>query len=130
MDVRELYTYQNDRERLWSLQLELARHESFNPYRGCEISDMPKGSGDGMSFAEWWTDEKMRLETKLRECIERMERDKRKIEAYIDASPEPEQSIIRYRVINGMGWDEIGDTMHMDRRTASRKFYEYVKRCP
>lgn len=48
MDAKELYAYQNDREKLRSLQIELARHESFNPYKGCELSDMPKGSGGGM----------------------------------------------------------------------------------
>ena len=48
MDAKELYAYQNDREKLRSLQIELARHESFNPYKGCEISDMPKGSGGGI----------------------------------------------------------------------------------
>lgn len=127
MDAKELYTYQNDREKLRSLQIELARHESFNPYKGCEISDMPKGSGGGMSFAEWWTDEKLRLEEKIKECIAKVESDRERIETYIDDAPEPEQSIIRYRVINGMGWDEIGDTMYLNRRTVSRKFYNYIK---
>ena len=82
-----------------------------------------------MSFAEWWTDEKLRLEGKIKECIAKVESDRDRIEAYIDDAPEPEQSIIRYRVINGMGWDEIGDTMYLNRRTVSRKFYNYIK-CP
>ena len=55
-----------------------------------------------------------------------MQCDRKKVDAYIEKAPYPECDIIRYRVINGLGWYEIGDLLAMDRRTASRKFYNYV----
>ena len=45
MTVEELLSVQTDNNKLRSLQLELARHEDFNPYKSQVISDMPKGSG-------------------------------------------------------------------------------------
>lgn len=127
MDIDKLYSVQNDMHQLKSLKLELAEHEDMNPYKKNKISDMPRGSG-GEDFAEWWTNRENELEELISYCLKKIQIDKKKIEEYIMDAPHPEREIIRFRVINNLGWNEIGEEMGMDRRTASRKFYDYINK--
>lgn len=56
------------------------------------------------------------------------ERRKAKIEDYINQIEDEElKSIFNYRCIERMNWVEIGAILYIDRRTASRKFYRYIK---
>lgn len=56
------------------------------------------------------------------------ERRKSKIEDYINAIDDEElKSIFNYRCIEQMSWAEIGTILFIDRRTASRKYYQYIK---
>ena len=48
-------------------------------------------------------------------------------EDFIAFAPYLEAEIIRYRLINNLSWNEIGEVLFMDRRTASRKFYSYIE---
>ena len=123
----ELFSVQTDSNKLKSLYIELANHENFNPYRSNIISDMPKGNGGGKDFGEWYVEEKERIEQEIEYYKKKVQYDRKRVNAYIESAPYPECDIIRYRVINGLGWYEIGDLLAMDRRTASRKFYSYVK---
>ncbi len=123
----ELFSVQMDNNKLKSLYIEHSNHENFNPYKRNIISDMPKGSGEGKDFSEWYVAEKERIEKEIEFYKEKMQRDREMVDVYIASAPFPECDIIRYRVINGLGWYEIGDLLAMDRRTASRKFYNYVK---
>ena len=50
------------------------------------------------------------------------------LDEYIDKAPYPERDIIRYKVINDLGWGEIGDFVGYSGRQASRKFWEYIKK--
>lgn len=127
MTLEELFSVQTDNNKLKSLYIELANHENFNPYTNHAISDMPKGGGGGMDFCEWYVMEKERIEKEIEYYKAKTQRDRKSVDAYIEKAPYPECDIIRYRVINGLGWHEIGELLAMDRRTASRKFYNYVK---
>lgn len=126
MTVNELFSVQADLNKLKSLSMELANLEEFNPYRNNVISDMPKGSG-GKDVTEWYIDEKERLKVELEIYREKLQQDRERVEAFIDAAPHPEQEIIRYRVMNDLSWDEIGVKMGYSRRSITRKFYDYIK---
>lgn len=55
------------------------------------------------------------------------EKSKAAIEEYIDTIPNAElRSIFKYRCIEHMDWSKIGEIFSMDRRTASRKYYDYI----
>lgn len=129
MTLEELFSVQTDNNKLKSLYIELANHENFNPYKKNIISDMPRG-GCGKDFTEWYAEEKERIKKDIEFYKEKLQRDRKMVDAYINKAPFPECDIIRYRAINNMGWDEIGANVHMDRRTASRKFYNYIESCP
>lgn len=126
MTLEELFSVQKDNNKLKSLYVELANHEDFNPYKNNIISDMPKGNVKGKDFSEWYASEKERILGDIERYKRKLQCDREKVAAYIEGVPFPECDIIRYRVINGLGWYEIGDLLSMDRRTASRKFYNYV----
>ncbi len=126
LTLDELFSVQKDNNKLKSLYVELADHENFNPYKNNVISDMPKGNGGGKDFSEWYAFEKERILGEIKHYKEKLQRDREKVAGYIEGIPYPECDIIRYRVINGLGWCEIGELLAMDRRTASRKFYNYV----
>ena len=56
------------------------------------------------------------------------ERRKLVIEGYIELIEDVQtRCIFRYRCIGRMSWEEIGAILYIDRRTASRKFYNYIK---
>ena len=125
MTVDELFSVQRDMNELKSLYMELADHENFNPYKSNVISDMPKG-GDGKDFAEWYAEEKQRIEDSIEYAKKKIQSDRGKVDKYIKDAPYPEQDIIRYRVINNLSWNEIGDLVGYNGRSVSRKFYDYV----
>lgn len=127
MTVEELFSIQRDNHKLRSLYLELARHEDFNPYKGNVITDMPKGGG-GKNFSEWFAEEKERIQSEIDYYKRKLQEDRKKIDAYIKEAPYPECDIIRYRVVNNLSWEEIGDFVGYDRSQVCRKFWKYVKK--
>lgn len=129
MKLEELYSVQNDMQKLKSLYLELAELEDFNPYRSGELSDMPRKSG-GKNFLEWHSEEKERILSEIDFWQKKIQHDRKTVNEYIAAAPNPEQDIIRYRVINNMGWGEIGGELNMDRTTVSKRFYAYLRTFP
>ena len=51
------------------------------------------------------------------------------IQAFINRVEDEEiKTIITYRCIDLMGWDEIGRELHADRTTVSKKFRSYLKK--
>lgn len=126
MTVYELFTVQRDTNRLKSLYLELANHENFNPYKNNPDTD-PQRKREGKSFGEWYTKEGERLLKEIKYYESKIQKDREEIERFIENAPYPECDIIRFRAVNGLDWEEIGDTLSMDRRTASRRFYAYMK---
>lgn len=127
MTLEELFSVQTDANKLKSLYIELANHENLNPFKNNIITDMPKGSSGEINYNDWYVTEKERIKKEIEYYKEKIQQDRKLVNDYIESAPYPEQDIIRYRVINNLGWYEIGDLLDMDRRTASRKFYNYIK---
>ena len=127
MTIEELFSIQTDSNKLRSLYLELAKHEDFNPYKSNVISDMPKGHCE-KDFSEWYVEEKERIEAEIDFYKKKLQMDRKKIDDYIDQAPYPECDIIRYRVINNLSWEDIGDFVGYDRRHASKLFWKYVNK--
>ena len=126
MTVEELFSVQTDNNKLRSLYLELAKHEDFNPYKSQVISDMPKGCGV-KNFSEWYAEEGDRIRREIKFYEKKIQEDRKKIDEYIDQAPYPECDIIRFRAINNLSWEEIGDYVGYSRRQASKKFWNYIK---
>ncbi|MDF2537427.1 MAG: hypothetical protein K0S76_448 [Herbinix sp.] len=112
-------------------QLEELKSRSY--IKGQEITDMPFGSGTSdktcdRAIAELEIEELYDIKLKELYLV------RGRIERYINAVDDTElRLILRLRCINNMNWDCIGDEIGMDRRTASRKYYKYIKEnkcCP
>lgn len=127
LTIHDLFAVQRDSNKLKSLYMELADLENFNPYKGNVISDMPKGN-KGKNFSEWYTEEKDRIENDIEFYKKKLKDDRESVNAFIKAAPYPECEIIQYRVLNNLGWEQIGELLYINRRTASRKFYDYMKK--
>ena len=126
MTLYELFAVQRDMNKLKSLYLELAAHENFNPYKGNIITNMPKGNS-GKDFIEWYAEKHEELLNDIDFYKRKIQKDREAVDKFIENAPYPECDIIRFRVINDLGWNEIGEALSMDRRTAARKFYAYIK---
>lgn len=127
MTVEELFSVQKDSNKIRSLYMELARHENFNPYKGNVISDMPKGN-TCKNFSEWYVEEKERIKQEIDFYEKKLQEDRAMLDSYIEQAPYPECDIIRYRVINSLSWEEIGDLTGYDRRHVSKKFWQYLNK--
>lgn len=87
------------------------------PYSG-RLSDPTGNKGTELS------ENKMLLNLNLA----RAEIEKNKLERFIASIKDSEMRIIiRLRHINSLTWEEIGEELHMDRRTASRKYLKFLK---
>lgn len=130
MTLYELFAVQRDNNKLKSLYIELADLENFNPYKNNKVSDMPRGGGKGKNFCEWYAEEKERIEHEIETYKDRVQQDRKEVDKVIKDAPYPESDIIRYRVINNLGWFEIGELLGMDRTNASKKFRSYIQKIP
>ena len=70
----------------------------------------------------------MRIENDIKYYQEKIQRDRAEMESIIESLNFPDCDIVRFRVINGMNWENIGNLMGMDRRTASRKFFSAISK--
>ena len=126
MTLYELFAVQRDMNKLKSLYLELVAHENLNPYKNNVITDMPKGNS-GINYTEWYVEERERLLNDIEFYKKKIQEDRRELNEFIERAPYPECDIIRFRVINNLSWNEIGEELSMDRTTVSKKFYNYIK---
>lgn len=127
MTEQELLVVQRDQNKLKSLYMELANYENFNPNKGMTISVVSKKENNN-DLEDWYIEEKKRIEGEIAFYKKKIQLDRKMVEEFIASIPYPEAEIIRYRIINNLSWEEIGIAIHMDRRTASRKFYSYIAR--
>lgn len=126
MTLFELNAVQRDMNKLKSLYLELAAHENFNPYKGNVITDMPKGN-KGKNFSEWYVEKHEELLRDIDFYKRKLQEDRKIVDKFIEDAPYPECDIIRFRVVNDLSWNEIGEALSIDRRTVSKKFYNFIK---
>ncbi len=116
------------------IQLDLAELEQARTfYKPMRMDGMPRGSSTETS-TDRYLEEKELLEDELNYALRKLQYERRRIERFIDGISDAElRLIVRLRCINNMGWMDIGLELGMDRRTASRKFYNFFKEnesCP
>ncbi len=109
------------------LKEELDELKSRSKVKGQEITDMPIATGTSdktASLAIAIREVEELYDIKLKELYLVRAR----IERYINTIDDVElRLIVRLRCINNMFWGDIGAEMGMDRRTASRKYYKFIK---
>lgn len=110
-----------------SLQAELAQHEEARRYyRTAVLSDMPKGKGQHRNHEDEYLVREQELKDMLRYSLDSLQEKLLEFEKFLKGVEDAEmRAILRLRCINNMRWQEIGDRMHMDRTTASKKFKRY-----
>lgn len=109
------------------LKKQLDELKSRSLLKSQEITGMPHGSST--------SDKTAQIAVAIREIEELYEIKLRelylvrgRIERYINTLEDSElRLIVRLRCINNMFWEDIGAEMGMDRRTASRKYYKFIR---
>ena len=124
MTEQELLAVQRDNNKLKSLYLKPANHENFNR---CKRKNDISRTENERNIEEWYIKEKERIEAEIEFYHKKIQLDRKVLEDFIAFAPYLEAEIIRYRLINNLSWNEIGEVLFMDRRTASRKFYSYIE---
>lgn len=93
-----------------------------------QITGMPHGSGISCP-TESYCLKKEKLLEKLNQRIERYTDELVKIEDIIDRIGDPEiRSIARMRFILNMRWEDIGEKIHLERTTCSKKLRKYLEK--
>lgn len=112
-----------------SLQIELEDLRQQNFYKANIISDMPRG-GQGVEKPISYINKILELEDMLKYSLKRLQVEREKILKYINTIEDRElREIIRLKCINNLSWYQIGDLLDKDRRTVSKKFYNFFKKC-
>jgi hypothetical protein len=109
------------------LKNQLDELKSRSLIKGQEITGMPHVPGT--------SDKTAQIAVAIREVEELYEIKLRelyvvrgRIERYINTIEDTElRLIVRLRCINNMFWEDIGVEIGMDRRTASRKYYKFIR---
>lgn len=110
------------------LEEEKLRLENMSLVKSQQITGLPGGGGGShdkiADYVSELADVKTMIEIKIKELFVV----RKKVERYIDTIDDAEtRLIVRLRAINNMRWEDIGDELGMDRRTASRKYYNFLK---
>lgn len=90
-----------------------------------EMSGMPS-SNSVSSPVEQFYNRLDKLRTKLAKAKGKVAKEMERLESYIEAVEDAEIRVLaRMRYIDCMKYEDIGDEVHMDRRTVSRKLENY-----
>lgn len=110
-----------------SIQLELAQHrENRKYYRTIILTDSTKVRGEHTNPTDKWLIKEQQLTDMLRYSLDHLQQKMIEFEKFLKKVEDAEtRAILRLRCINNMSWEEIGDNLGMDRRTASRKFNRF-----
>lgn len=123
-ELRQIYYINKEIESLYKEIAELRQQSFIKPVTA---SDMPRGSEPKDMLMEY-TNEVLEIENLIQYSLLRLQRERKKAERFLAEVEDPEMRlIIRLRCINNMSWYQIGDEVGIDRRTASKKFYNYFK---
>ena len=114
-----------------ALQMDLARMEEARTYyKPIIMSDMPKG-GEHIDVTDEYLAKKQQIQDILNYALRKLQYERKRFEEFLECVENSEtRLILRLRCVNNMKWEEIGEEVGMDRRTASRKFYSFFKSCP
>lgn len=123
-ELKEIYYINIEIKRLKKEKEEL---ESKSIVKGQEITGLPGGGTTSDKVADYAV-ELAEIKELIDLELKRLYIVRAKIERYIETIEDSEvRLIIRLRAINNMTWEDIGMEIGMDRRTASRKYYGYLK---
>jgi len=112
-----------------TLQLELAKLEDRRIYyKNYFLSDMPKGSSQYNNPTDEYLTKRQELQDMLNYALRKLQIKRKEFEEFLQKVENAEtRLILRLRCINNMRWEDIGKEIGIDRRTASRIFYQYFK---
>lgn len=110
-----------------AIQLELVKHEENRKYyRTVVLTDMLRAKGEHINPTDEWLIKEQQLKEMLRYSLDNLQNKMIEFEKFLKEVEDAETRVIlRLRCINNMSWEEIGDNLGMDRRTASRKFNRF-----
>lgn len=129
LTVEELNEIYYINKEIAGLQRELANLKQKNFYKANIITDMPKG-GETKEQNMEYVSAMIEIENRIRNSLKRLQYKREKAISFINTIKDPElRLIIQLRSINNMSWYQIGDEIGIDRRTASKKFYNYFEKC-
>lgn len=114
-----LRSYRYLKNEVERLEEELAEWRSKAEKMTRELSGMPSGSGGGdkvpACVEKIWELER-ELNTKLSDMVEQ----RQAIERAIEALPDKQKQLMRYRYIDGMKWEKVAVEMNMEYRWVLR----------
>lgn len=91
-----------------------------------QVTGMPHGSGVSNPIETYFL-KKEKLIEKLNQKIERYTEELVRIEDIIDRIDDVEvRAIARMRFIQNMKWEDIGEKVHLERTTCSKKLRKYI----
>lgn len=127
MTIDEINSIYYINKEIARIQEELYNLKNKNFYKGNIITGMPKGSSEGDIFSDYAEDIRT-LESMLQYSLKKLQIERKRVEEFLNTIEDAEMRlIVRLRAVNNMKWEEIGLELGMDRRTASRKFYNFFK---
>lgn len=92
-----------------------------------QITGMPHGSGVSNPIENYYRKKEKLLE-RLNKKIEEYTEELVRIEDIIDRIEDIEvRAIARMRFIQNMKWEDIGEKVHLERTTCSKKLRKYIK---
>ncbi len=91
-----------------------------------QITGMPHGTGVSNPIEQYFIKKEALIE-KLNKKIEKYTEELARVEDIIDGIDDPEiRTIARMRFILTMKWEDIGEKIHLERTTCSKKLRKYV----
>ena len=91
-----------------------------------ELTGMPHGTGVSNPIERYFLKKEALME-KLNAKIEKYTEELMRVEGVIERIDDPEiRTIARMRFILNMKWEDIGDKVHLERTTCSKKLRKYI----
>ena len=91
-----------------------------------ELTGMPHGTGVSNPIEKYFLKKEALME-KLNAKVEKYTEELMRIEGVIERIDDPEvRTIARMRFILNMKWEDIGDKVHLERTTCSKKLRKYI----
>ena len=128
MTIEEINSIYYINKEIARLQEELYTLKNKNFFKSNNLTGMPKGNFEADVFVDYAEDVRT-LESMLQYTLKKLQAERKKIEDFLNTVEDAElRLIIRLRAVNNMKWEEIGEELGVDRRTASRKFLNYFQK--
>lgn len=124
-ELNELYWLNKEVEDLNNRLKEL---EETSGVGSAKLDNEIHGQGGKSDPVEKLALKKIQLKNRIYETMLLILEEKEKIEKFIETIPDSQlRTIIRLRNIDLMSWQEIGDFLEIDRKTASKKYNNFIK---